>query len=74
MSFNPYKRLLDLLPDTPLLTGVVVSGSGGVLTVEVAGGGLTTARGTATIGQRVFLRDGIVEGPAPELTYVSADV
>jgi hypothetical protein len=74
MSFNPYKRLMDLLPDKPLLVGQVLSISNGVATIQEPGGGLTTARGTATVGQRVFFRDGSIEGVAPNLTYVSIDV
>jgi hypothetical protein len=38
------------------------------------GGGKLQARGETTPGQRVFVRDGAIEGPAPELTYTDGEV
>ena len=72
MSFthNPYKRLIGLLPTTPLQVGEVTAVAGGVATVQTPGGGHLTARGAATVGQRVFVRDGVIEGTAPNLTLV----
>jgi hypothetical protein len=32
------------------------------------GGGLIRARGSAAIGQKVFVRDDVIEGGAPSLT------
>ena len=43
-------------------------------TVQLMGGGIVQARGDATLGQRVFVRAGVIEGPAPTLTYVSAEI
>ena len=51
-----------------------MSVTGGVATIEVPGGGYAQARGDATVGQRVYFRDGAIEGLAPTLTLVSADV
>lgn len=73
-AYNPYKRLIGLLPATPLQVGDVTDVTGGIATVELPGGGLLTARGAATVGQRVFVRDGVIEGIAPPLTVVTADV
>ena len=67
MSQNPYARLIALLPKRPLLVGEVVDFSNGVAVIEMPGGGKDTARGTATVGQRVYFRDGQIEGPAPTL-------
>ena len=39
----------------------------GVVTVALPGGGLIRARGSAAIGQKVFVRDDVIEG-APSLT------
>lgn len=64
---NPFKRLLALLPNPPLLIGEVVSIENGVATVAVVGGGFLQARGATTVGARVFFRDGVIEGPAPDL-------
>ena len=67
MSFNPYKRLIGLLPQRPLQVGEVIAVSGGVCTIELPGGGTDKARGEATVGARVFFRDGLIEGAAPSL-------
>ncbi len=64
---NIYRTFLDLLPARPLQVGTVLSASGGIVNVELPGGGHLQARGSATAGQRVFVRDGLVEGAAPDL-------
>lgn len=64
---NPYAALLALLPERPLLVGTVNAFADGIATVELPGGGLVTARGAATVGQQVFVRDGAIEGTAPAL-------
>ena len=40
----------------------------GVVTVALPGGGLIRPRGSAAIGQKVFVRDDVIEGGAPSLT------
>lgn len=74
MSSNPYARFLALLPAKPLQVGTVVAINGAVATVELPGGGRLQARGQASVGNRVFVRDGLIEGGAPTLTYISAEV
>lgn len=64
---NAYKALLGLLPQRPLQVGTVLSADGGVAMVELPGGGVIRARGDAPVGQRVFVRDGAIEGIAPDL-------
>ena len=64
---NLHKRMRDLFPDAPLLVGEVASISGGVSTIQLPGGGVVTARGEATVGDRVFVKGGAIEGPAPVL-------
>lgn len=70
---NAYREFLALMPDQPLEVGDVTAISGGVPTVTLPGGGVIQARGEATVGQRVFVRAGVIEGVAPTLTYVSAE-
>lgn len=72
MLSNPHARFLALLPARPLQVGEVVSIAGGVATIELAGGGSVQARGTASVGQRVFVRDGAIEGLAPALPFISS--
>ena len=74
MPSNPYTRFLALLPPKPQLVGTVSAVSGSVATVTLEGGGQLRARGQVTVGDRVFVRDGLVEGEAPALTYISAEV
>ena len=40
----------------------------GVVTVQLPGGGTVRARGSANIGARVFVRDGVLEAVAPNLS------
>lgn len=74
MFRNPYTALLGLLPRTPLLVGEVVAYSGGLATIELPDGSTLQARGAATVGQRVFFRDGAIEGLAPSLTLETIDI
>jgi hypothetical protein len=71
---NPYKMLKDLLPDPPLQIGTVSTVSGQVVTVQLLGGGTVVARGTATAGHKVFVRNDVIEGEAPALSQISIDV
>ena len=72
---NLFKQFLDLIPARPLEVGTVQDIiSGGIANVELPGGGVLQARGDATVGQRVFVRDGLIEGPAPELDYIDGEI
>jgi hypothetical protein len=64
---NPYRKLKSLLPDPPLLVGTVIAYGNGTATVELPGGGTVKARGEAAVSDKVFVRDGAIEGPAPSL-------
>ena len=65
---NLYEQFRQLIPDPPLQAGTVVGVVSGVVTVAMPGGGLIKARGSAAVGQNVFVRDDAVEGIAPALT------
>lgn len=71
---NPFRALINLLPARPLMVGTVVAISNGVATIGLPGGGSMQARGAASVGQRVFFRDGAIEGVAPDLTIEEIDV
>lgn len=71
---NPLAQFLALLPSSPLLVGTVSTIAGGTATIDLPGGGQVQARGTTTVGARVFVRDGAIEGNAPALLYVEAEV
>lgn len=65
--FNLYQKFLDLIPDPALQVGDVIAAVDGIVTLELPGGGYLKARGQASVGQRVFVRGGVVEGEAPQL-------
>ncbi len=71
---NLYEQFRQLIPDPPLQAGTVISVGTGVVTVTLPGGGLIKARGTAAVGQKVFIRDDAVEGIAPSLTLEIIEV
>lgn len=71
---NVYRDFLNLLPKRPRYVGTVTASSATGAAVELSGGGVLYVLGQATVGQRVFVRDGAIEGPAPVLDYVSAEV
>jgi hypothetical protein len=65
---NLYEQFRQLVPDPPLQAGTAIDVGSGVVTVALPGGGLIRARGNAAVGQKVFVRDDVVEGIAPSLT------
>jgi len=71
---NAYRSLLDILPQRPLLVGTVTTIDGDMRVVTLPGGGTVRARGDAALSDRVFVRDNVIEGPAPLLTLVSIEV
>lgn len=73
MLRNPYRVFMDLMPARPLQVGTVAAVDGDVATITMPGGGTLQARGQTTVGQRVFVRDGVIEGEAPALTYVEGE-
>lgn len=74
MSFNPYKRLRNLFPEARLLVGTVTAADAEMATVELPDGTTIRVRGVATVGDQVYVRDGVIEGPAPALTIVEIEV
>lgn len=64
---NVYQQFRALFPDPPLQAGTVTEVDAYVVTVQLPGGGLLRARGSAQVGQHVFVRDGLVEAVAPNL-------
>ncbi|WP_326999166.1 hypothetical protein [Comamonas testosteroni] len=71
---NLYKQFIALQSPKPLEVGTVAFVVNGVATVDLPGGGRLQARGPAQAGQRVFVRDGAIEGEAPSLTYTEGEV
>lgn len=74
-SPNSWARFKRLLPGDPLLIGHIESAhADGTATVLMLGGGSQRVRGTGTVGQPVYVRGGVIEGPAPTMTQLGIDV
>ena len=71
---NLFVEFRRLIPNAPLLVGTVAAVFTGGATVTLQGGGTLRVRGEATVGERVFVRDGVIEGVAPALTLVEIEV
>lgn len=72
---NPYKRLVELLPQYPRLIGTVIAVDGADVLLEQLGGGQQRAVGEGlSVGDKVFFRNGAVEGPAPNLPEVEIEL
>lgn len=74
MSANPYAAFRRLLPQRPLEIGTVTYADATGCTVELPGGGLLRVRGSAAVGDSVFVRDGLIEGAAPAYTPIVIEI
>ncbi len=65
---NLFKRFERLIATPPLRVGTVRDLDGTSVRVEEMGGAVLTVRGdSVATGDRVYFRDGVIEGPAPNL-------
>lgn len=71
---NLYKVLRSFVPDSPLQIGTILSSSNQSVTVQLPGGGVIEVRGAGAVNDKVFVRNGRIEGPAPSLTQVTIDI
>ena len=71
---NLYAQFRRLLPAPPLLVGEVISSGSGIVLVELPGGDRITVRGEGTVSTAVFVRNGVVEGPAPSLAGATIEI
>jgi hypothetical protein len=72
---NVWARFAKLLPQDPLLVGTVSAVHGdGTVSVTLVGGGTRRVRGTATVGQSVYIRSGRIDGQAPSLPSVEIEI
>lgn len=74
---NPYAQLLEIAaPGLPLQVATVDAvGTADTLIVSLPGGGAALrVRGVASVGDKVFIRGDLVEGPAPALTLFTAEI
>ena len=74
MNTNVYRRLIALLPETPTDVGTVLTVTADGCTVELLTGERANVRGSASLGDVVYIRDGAIQGPAPVLATVEIEV
>lgn len=74
MSSNLWRRLTGLMAGDPLDAGEVVAVDSDGAVVELATGGLVRVRGTATVGDYVYIRGGVIEGPASANAGIDQEV
>ena len=73
-QFFGFISFKSLLPSRPLEVGKVVTSNATGCYVTLPAGGTMYVRGNAAVGTNVFVRDGVIEGAAPNLTVQSIDV
>lgn len=65
---NLFTRFKKLIPTYPLRVGTVLSVDGTSVQLEEVGGARLMVRGAdVSVGDKVYFRDGVIEGPAPSL-------
>ncbi len=76
-TVNPWKRFISLLPGGSRVVGTVtyVSTTAGTTTVQLRNGSDITAFGVSVAaGNKCFVKDGQVIGPAPNLPQYDVEV
>lgn len=71
---NPLNQLKQILGEPVTTIGLVLSSSEGTVMIEELGGGISSAKGDATVSSRVYVRNGFIIGPAPELPSFAIDI
>lgn len=74
-QLNPYSLFVGLLPKTPLKIATVISSTDESTLVSMDGGLEFEVRGGGkTPGNKVFIRDGVIESDAPSLSAYTATI
>lgn len=74
MSWNPYRRLQALVAGPQLDAGEVIALRADGVQIQLPTGAIINARGEAQVGDHVYVRGGVIEGPAPALPGVDQEV
>lgn len=73
-SSNLFAQWRAMFARGPRQVGEVVAYSNGAATIELPGGGRIIALGDAAVSDHVYVRDGVIEGPAPDLPVDTASI
>lgn len=71
---NLYQRFSDLSNRSARTVGTCISAKFGSCVIQYPGGALVEARGAGTVGQSYFVRDGRLDGEAPNLPILEIEV
>lgn len=73
---NAWSQFKALTGESPLQVGKIIAHlEGGLSRVELPSGGVIDARGqSVVVGKRAFIRGGVVEGAAPELSTIEVEI
>jgi len=72
-----WKCFQRLLPDSPTIvaTVVAVAPASGFSTVQTPSGGIVRVKGTGVpAGGKCYIKDGVIQGPAPDLPHYELEV
>jgi hypothetical protein len=67
---NLFAEFRQLLQPGALTVATVLEAQEGSAMLELPGGGRIRARGQASVGSKVYVQDGVIQGPAPELPLI----
>lgn len=73
-SNSVYSSFYDLIPQSPMLLGTVQNKDGINVRLTTLDGGSFVATGNAVVGNKYFVKQGIIVADAPTLTEVPVDV
>lgn len=71
---NAFADLIAVLPQERRHVGQVIDVANGVATIELPGGGILRARGTAAVGNYVFVRGGSIESVTQAYAVVPIEI
>lgn len=71
---NAFADLIAVLPQERRHVGEVIAIENGVATIELPGGGILRARGTAAVGNFVFVRGGAIEAVTQAFSVVPIEI
>ena len=67
---NLFAKFREMMAPGRVQVAQVTAYADGVATLTLPGGGRIRARGQANMGGKVFVQDGVIQGPAPSLPVV----
>ena len=71
---NVFAKFREMMAPGRVQVAQVTAYADGVATLTLPGGGQVRARGKANVGGKVFVQDGVIQGPAPSLPVVVDEV